>query len=142
MVVHHTFPLDAEYEFTIGGQAAADVTLDGARLTVQNTRRFRIPVTAGPHTIGVAVVDRQRGAGVDDAYSDFRSANNGFTVGGGVQTVAIMGPYNPTGTGDTPSRRRIFTCKPSATAEETCARSILSTLARRAYRGPVAPRRF
>ena len=132
MVVHHTFPLDAEYEFTIGGQAAADVTLDGARLTVQNTRRFRIPVTAGPHTIGVAVVDRQRGAGVDDAYSDFRSANNGFTVGGGVQTVAIMGPYNPTGTGDTPSRRRIFTCKPSATAEETCARSILSTLARRA----------
>jgi mono/diheme cytochrome c family protein len=140
MVVHHTFPLNAEYEFTIGGQAAADVTLDGARLTVQNTRRFRIPVTAGPHTIGVAVVDRQRGAGVDDAYSDFRSATNGFTVGGGVQNVAIMGPYNPTGPGDTPSRRRIFTCTPSATAEETCARSILSTLARRAYRGPVAPR--
>ncbi len=149
MVVHHTFPLDAEYEFTIGGggpggggaAGGADVTIDGARVTAQNTRRFRIPVTAGPHTIGVAVVDRQRGAGVDDAYSDFRAANNGFNVGGGVQNVAIMGPFNPTGTGDTPGRRRIFTCKPASAAEEgACARSILSTLARRAYRGAVAPR--
>ena len=147
MVVHHTFPLNAEYEFTIGGGGAGgpvggtDVTLDGVRLTVQNTRRFRIPVTAGPHTIGVAVLDRQRGSGVDEAYSDFRSATNGFTVGGGVQNVAIMGPYTPTGTGDTPSRRRIFSCRPTgASDEETCARSIFSKLARRAYRGPVAPR--
>jgi len=86
------------------------------------------------------VLDRQRNAGVDDAYSDFRSANNGFNVGGGVTQVAIMGPYNPTGTGDTPSRRRIFTCTPTAASEETCARSILSRLARHAYRGPVVPR--
>ena len=138
MVVSHTFPLDAEYEFTIGGAAAADVTLDGAQVKAQNTRRFRIPVTAGPHTIGVAVVDRQRGAGVDDAYSDFRSANNGFNVGGGVQNVSIMGPYSPTGTGDTPSRKRVLTCKPTSAADEvTCARSSLSRLARRAYRGTV-----
>src|SRR5262245_27916840 len=178
MVVHHTFPLNAEYEFTIGGAAGGtDVTLDGERVTVQNTRRFRIPVTAGPHAIGVAVLDRQRGAGVDDAYSDFRSATNGFTVAGGVSNVAIMGPYSPTGTGDTPSRRQIFSCNPLAgpppmasgsggtrptttsktaavgqvppkagstakadLADETCARSILSRLARRAYRGTVAPR--
>ena len=147
MVVKHTFPLDAEYEFTLGGGggfggaggAGPDITIDGARVTVQNTRRFRIPVTAGPHTIGVAVLDRQRGAGVDDAYSDFRAANNGFNVGGGVGNVAIMGPYNPTGPGDTPSRRRIFTCSPATAAEqEPCARSILSRLARHAYRGPVA----
>ncbi len=171
MIVTHIFPLDAEYEFTIGGAAAADVTLDGAPVKAQNTRRFRIPVTAGPHTIGVAVLDRQRGAGVDDAYSDFRAANNGFNVGGGVQNVSIMGPYNPTGTGDTPSRRRIFTCNPAGPpsmapasggtrpttgsvgrvpprtgaaaadpVEENCARTILSRLARRAYRGSVAPR--
>ena len=173
MVVHHTFPLNAEYEFTLGGGgpggggaagAGTDVTLDGVRLTVQNTRRFRIPVTAGPHTIGVAVLDRQRGAGVDDAYSDFRAANNGFNVGGGVTSVAIMGPFNPMGTGETPSRQRIFTCYPKAApAEETpasaqasarsrpsspeieasevgCARSILTSLARRAYRGPASAR--
>jgi hypothetical protein len=148
MLVEHTFPLDAEYEFTIGGGGPGggaagggpDVTIDGARVSAPNTRRFRIPVTAGPHTIGVAVLDRQRGAGVDDAYSDFRAANNGFNVAGGVANVAIMGPFNATGTGDTPSRRRIFSCTPATqAAEEPCARSILSRLARMAYRGTVAP---
>src|SRR5687767_12661461 len=148
MRIQHTFPLDAEYEFTMGGGGPGggaagggpDVTIDGVRVTAPNTRRFRIPVTAGPHTIGVAVLDRQRGAGVDDAYSDFRAANNGFNVAGGVANVAIMGPFNPTGTGDTPSRRKIFICRPAAPAEEEgCARSILSRLARVAYRGTVTP---
>jgi mono/diheme cytochrome c family protein len=145
VLIRHTFPLDAEYEFTIGGGrgggggGGTDVTLDGAKLTLQNTGKFRIPVSAGPHTIGVAVMDRQRGAGVDDAYSDFRSANNGFTTAGGVQNIAIMGPFNAKGAGDTPSRRRIFVCRPSSAAdEESCARTILTTLARRAYRGTVA----
>ena len=142
-LIRHTFPLDAEYEFTIGGGrggggGGTDITLDGEKLNVQNAGKFRIAVTAGPHTIGVAVVDRQRGAGVDDAYSDFRSPNGGFATGGGVQNVAIMGPFNAKGPGDTPSRRRIFVCRPSAAAEEdTCARTILTTVARRAYRGPV-----
>ena len=149
MVVRHTFPLDAEYEITIGGGGpggggggggGTDVTLDGAPVIVQNARRFRVAVTAGPHTIGVAVLDRQRGAGVDDAYSDFRAANNGFAVGGGVQNVTIMGPFSPSGAGDTPSRQRIFTCRPAGAAaadEEKCARTLLSTIARRAYRGAV-----
>jgi hypothetical protein len=74
---------------------------------------------------------------VDEIYSDFRT-NAVFTTGGGVQSVVITGPFNPTGPGDTPSRRRIFSCRPSRAAdEEACARTILSTLARRAYRGPV-----
>jgi mono/diheme cytochrome c family protein len=142
MLIRHTFPLDAEYEFTIGGGrgggGGTDVTLDGAKLTLQNTGKFRIPVTAGPHTIGVAVMDRQRGAGVDDAYSDFRAANGGFATAGGVQNIAIMGPFNVKGAGDTPSRRRIFVCRPAGAGdEEACARTILSALARRAYRGTV-----
>ena len=59
------------------------------------------------------------------------------------------GPFNPTGPGDTPSRRRIFVCRPVTGAEEEpCARRIISTLARRAYRGqvtagrPAAPARL
>src|SRR5262249_45414250 len=49
------------------------------------------------------------------------------------------GPYEPTASGDTPSRRRIFSCQPASAADEnTCARKILSTLARRAYRQPAA----
>ena len=96
-------------------------------------------VTAGPHTIGAAVMDRARGAGVDDTYSDFRAANNGFATGGGVQGINIMGPFNPTGPGDTPSRRRLFVCRPAAAAEEeACAKNILTTVARRAYRGTVS----
>ena len=142
VVYHYTFPLDAEYEFSLGGRGAApgalDLTLDGAQLKVDNPRGFRLTVTAGPHAIGVALVDRQRGAGVDEIYSDFRT-NATFTTPGGVPTLVVTGPFNATGVGDSPSRRAIFSCKPASAAEETtCARTILTTLARRAYRGPVS----
>ena len=53
--------------------------------------------------------------------------------------IAFMGrTFNPTGPGDTPTRRRIFTCRPTSSADEArCGTQILSTLARRAYRRPV-----
>jgi hypothetical protein len=146
MLIRHTFPLDAEYDFALGGGAggggaggaAIDVTLNGQRLEVENPRRFRLQVSAGPHTIGVAVVDRQRGAGVNEIYSDFRT-NAAFSAAGGVQSLTITGPFNQTGVGDTPSRRRVLVCQPSGVSdEEPCARQILSTVARRAYRGPVS----
>jgi hypothetical protein len=149
LLIQHTFPLDAEYEFSItggfgggpvGGPIAAatiDVTLDGEQLKPANVRSFRVPVKAGPHTIGAALVDRVRSAGVDEQYSDFR-VNSAFTAPGGVQTVVITGPFNPTSTGDTPSRHRIFVCMPTTAASESgCARKIVSTTARRAYRRPV-----
>jgi mono/diheme cytochrome c family protein len=142
VVFHHTFPLDAEYEFAFGGRGfgpvGLDLTLDGAQVKVDNPRGFRMKVTAGPHAIGLALIDRQRGAGVDEIYSDFRT-NATFTTQGGVPTLVVTGPYNATGAGDTPSRRAIFSCKPASAAEETaCARTILTSLARRAYRGPVS----
>ena len=53
-------------------------------------------------------------------------------------SVTIMGPYDSAGTGSTPSRERIFVCEPaSVVAEEECARQIVRTLARRAFRRPV-----
>src|SRR5207244_82191 len=55
-----------------------------------------------------------------------------------VDHVTIAGPFRPTGPGDTPSRRRIFVCRPTSSADETpCARQILFALAHRAYRRPV-----
>ena len=55
-----------------------------------------------------------------------------------IDNVVIAGPYNVTGLADTPGRRRIFVCRPARPAdEEPCARKVLSTLARRAYRRPV-----
>ncbi len=59
----------------------------------------------------------------------------------GIYGVTVTGPFNSTGAGDTPSRRRILTCKPAADLQESeCVRTILSTLARRAYRRPVSPK--
>jgi mono/diheme cytochrome c family protein len=142
VLIRHTFPLDAEYEFSLGGRGGGpgggiDITLDGEQIRLSG-RGFRMKVPAGPHTIGVAVVDRQRGAGIDDIYSDFR-ADAAFATGGGVPNLVITGPHNATGPGDTPSRRLIFTCRPAAPNDETrCARAILSALAKRAYRGPVS----
>jgi hypothetical protein len=145
MLIRHTFPLDAEYELSITGGApggavgaAIDVTIDGQKIDVPNPRSFRVPVAAGPHALGVALVDNQRGAGVDDIYSDFR-IDAAFVQAGGINAVTITGPLNPRGVGDTPSRRRIFSCTPSSEANQlSCARTIVRALARRAYRGPVA----
>lgn len=55
-----------------------------------------------------------------------------------VEYLTVSGPFNATPPADTPSRRRIFTCRPSRPADEAaCARSIVAALARRAYRRPV-----
>ena len=55
-----------------------------------------------------------------------------------IEAIYIRGPYSSTGAGDTPSRSRIFVCRPErVTDEEPCAERILGTLARRAYRRPV-----
>jgi len=147
LLVRHTFPLDAEYEFSVSGAGPGgggaggttiDVTLDGEQLKAPNVRSFRMPVTAGPHMIGAALVDRVRGAGVDEQYSDFR-VNSRFVAGGGIGTVVVTGPFKATSPGDTPSRHRIFVCHPSSANDEPgCAKKIVSTVARRAYRRPVS----
>ena len=103
----------------------------------------RIPVTAGPHVVGAAFVDRDPGL-VERHRQPFLKVH--ITVGGdqrtqpNVYSITITGPFDATGPGDTPSRRRIFTCRPAGAtpdAEAACATEILSTLARRAYRRPV-----
>ncbi len=56
-----------------------------------------------------------------------------------VLQIDVAGPYNPGGSGSTPSRERIFACTPTRAAQEqACARQILSSLTRRAYRRPVS----
>jgi hypothetical protein len=136
MLVRYTFPLDAEYQFTVagggapggarGGGGGTDITIDGQPITVRGNQRMT--VKAGPHTIGLAVIESRKAVGVDDAYSDYR-VNSQFAIGGGVSTLVITGPYNSTGAGDTPSRSRIFICHPANASEEVpCARKILTTL--------------
>jgi mono/diheme cytochrome c family protein len=55
-----------------------------------------------------------------------------------IDRIEISGPHNAVAPQDTPSRRRIFACTPSSSlSEDACARTNLTTLARRAYRRPV-----
>jgi mono/diheme cytochrome c family protein len=56
-----------------------------------------------------------------------------------VMQISVVGPYDVTGPGDTPSREKIFICRPSSPREEAgCARKILTALAHRAYRRPIS----
>ena len=69
----------------------------------------RLKIPAGPQTIGVAIVRRANARGVDDLFSELAST-------AGVTSLGINGPLNPTGPGDTPSRRKIFVCRPPSPA--------------------------
>ena len=100
----------------------------------------RIPISAGPRVVGVAF-ESQGSELTERRRQPFLKVH--ITVGGDQRTqpnlysVTITGPFDPTGPGDTPSRRRIFTCQPTVGAEESaCAEEILLKLARRAYRRP------
>ena len=135
--IEHNFPLDAEYDFSVRGgfgrnpAIRMDITLDGTTLTVADMRNFRLPITAGMHTITVAVVDLKRPAGVNDIYSV-------YSVQGAVDTVEIKGPFNISGTGNTISRERIFSCYPQTSDEERqCAERIVNDIATQAFRAPM-----
>jgi mono/diheme cytochrome c family protein len=106
----------------------------GGREIVRKPLEFRIALKAGPRLIGVTFVERNELQDEEVLRPRLRSTGAGLAV----ELVTISGPYNAKGSGDTPSRRRIFVCHPaSAVDEEPCARRILSTLERRAYRRPV-----
>jgi hypothetical protein len=128
----------------IGGRA--DLLLMGRNPTngsdeIESRLQVRVPVKAGPRTVGVTFVQRSPVLGTVRLQPYLRSSADTFEQTGRphVQTVNILGPYDATGPGDTPSRRRIFACRPaSANDELPCARAILSRLARRAYRRPLA----
>ena len=137
----------------------------------------RVPLEAGPRRIVVAFLQKTHALNTRRLQSYVRSSSDTIDFSGypHIDEVIVTGPFNATGPGDTPSRRRIFVCSPadgirpaeraslaertpsadrrggpssaagaSAKAagppsadEASCARRILSTLARRAYRGHV-----
>src|ERR1700722_8299381 len=141
ILVSHHFPLDGEYTFKLKASTGLpydhriqniEVTVDGApvaagKIGYYDAAEFRLRMNAGPRSVGIAFSEKDH-TGVNEL---FQTLPNNI----GVSSVTITGPLNPTGPGDTPSRRRIFICRPSAGEDELpCARRILSTLATRAYR--------
>jgi mono/diheme cytochrome c family protein len=145
------FPLDAEYVFHVElerpprEQHELTITIDGATVATatigvppergraQSTFEFRVPVDSGPHRVGATFVERT--AALDELT--LRAARRSRGTMPAIEILTISGPYAATGPGDTPSRERVFVCRPrSAAEEEPCAREILTKLVTRAYRRP------
>ena len=106
---------------------------------------IRVPVQAGPHVLGISFPSR--GAPAPEGAGQVRNAarHSSFSYNANadmaIERVEIEGPFEVTGPGDTPSRRRIFVCRPTDVSnEESCATEILTTLARRAHRRPATQR--
>ena len=104
----------------------------------------RLPVRAGPGVVGVSFPREHwepEGVFQRPEFGVGLSRNERQDGNPAVGSVDIAGPYAVAGPGDTPSRRKVFVCRPTRRAdEERCAKQILSTLARRAYRRPVTER--
>jgi len=103
-----------------------------------NGRFQNIPlkVTAGPHKVGVTFIARTF-AESDEVLFSFRPGVGEERIQR-VGSIEIQGPFTAAGLSDTPSRQRIFVCRPRAASDEIpCATMILSSMARRAFRRPV-----
>jgi Protein of unknown function (DUF1592)/Protein of unknown function (DUF1588)/Protein of unknown function (DUF1585)/Protein of unknown function (DUF1595)/Protein of unknown function (DUF1587)/Planctomycete cytochrome C len=139
---------DIQMEVAIDGERAALVKVDRwisesdpDGLTVSTPL---IQVRAGPRTVAATFIQEFEGS-EDDLIKpiDHTLADTQIGVGYGVTTLphlrnlAVMGPFEVTGVSDNPARRAIFTCRPTAPAEEVpCARRIFDRLATLAYRRP------
>ena len=172
ILIHHNFPLDAEYDFNVfllrnivGYMTGLEwpheieIAIDGERVFIAQVGgkedniksdanmsataneidarlRKRAFVTAGPHDVSIAFLERSAAETHEPLELHTRNLDlqdmNGLPV---LDYVNVTGPFKAKGPGDTPSRERIFSCKPAdqATAR-VCATEILSKLARHAYR--------
>jgi hypothetical protein len=142
----HTLEIsvDGERVFTaeVGGpkdNLASDINMSEAANQIDKRLKTRVPVTAGPHEVGVTFLLRNHAESDEPLQQHERNHDlqdmNGLPL---IDYVSLTGPFNVTGPGTTPSRKRIFSCRPAKGADDAvCARAILSTLARRAYRRPV-----
>ena len=121
---------------------STDPIEERVKMTQDIRLEFRMKAKAGPQTLGVSFLQKSHAANEDlvkrpvsSTYDVFIGMQYGYTTAPHLSRVVITGPYNPTGLGDTPSRRRVFVCHPAAAADEApCARQIVSTLVRRAFR--------
>jgi hypothetical protein len=160
--------IDGETVFhaPVGGEAdnkMSDANFAAAADAIDARLRTRIAVKAGPRNVAVFFIKKNSAESDEPLQPHTRDHDlqnmNGVPI---IERMDITGPFKTTAPGDTPSRRRIFTCSPSSagvggpagqqsnsagsrpvgptlTNDETaCARKILTPIARRAYRQPVS----
>ena len=153
-LIRRYFPLDGEYTFKLELAGTArephelEVSIDGQRVGMftvgggvrrqpaydgesDGALQSRVPLRAGLRQIGVAFLKRT--SATNEALVRPYTRSRGQLPS--IAAVTISGPEVATGAGDSSSRRRLLICRPAAPEdEETCARRVLATLARRAYR--------
>jgi mono/diheme cytochrome c family protein len=167
LAIRSYFPVDGEYEVSLdlAGNVRdpneIEITVDGERMQLvplggaggtgpargrgargrggSSTLEFRFPVKAGERLLGVTFIERSRALGEETLRPRLRSRGSQPALA----SVTVSGPYEVKGPSDTPSRKRIFVCHPEANAvastQLACARRILQTLTRRAYRRSSTP---
>ncbi len=168
VLLTHNFPRDGEYEISVRLSRDRNESVEGLHephqleilLDNQRVKMFkvkppsgkkshaevdqhlhvRVPVTAGPHDLGVTFIKKpssllETERQPFDAHFNFHRHPR---ISPAVYQVSINGPYNAQGPGSTPSRNAVFICYPNSPDEyDHCAETILSNLMRKAYRRPV-----
>ena len=135
------FPIGSEDAYTalVVNEQNPGQTVSRA-FTADEGMRVRLPIPAGRHEIVAAFVGKPAALSEETRKPFLRSyvASNSRRGLPDVDSVLIAGPFDPRRPDDTPSRQRIFTCRPEALGDAApCARSILSRLGRLAYRRPL-----
>ncbi len=167
MAVRHTFPSDGEYkfsvqnlgigkfipgeklEFLIDNELVAMRDYKGVGLSANNSSDrdgsidVSLPVKTGSHLVGVTFLAANYGPTLDFIRQYGRKSLEDNPIPQleyypAVGILRIQGPFKPTRPEDSPSIRKVFTCHPSnETQENACAKEILTSLMRRAYRRPL-----
>ena len=169
----YNFPADGEYEIQVDLMRDRNEGIEGLRepheleilIDRERIERFavkppareegdraadasfksRVRVKAGPHKVGATFVKKPSSL-LETARQPLNVHFNFYRhprIGPAVYEVSIIGPFKADGPGDTRSRRRIFTARPTGRDdtgpddEEQCARRILADLTRRACRRPI-----
>jgi mono/diheme cytochrome c family protein len=163
LAIRSYFPVDGDYEVAIDTAGNArdaneiEISVDGERMQLvplggpaggrgggggrggrggaARPMEYRIPIKAGDHLVGVTFIEHSQARDEETLRPRLRSRGSQPAIA----SVTVSGPYEVKGSGDTPSRRRLFTCRPSGgteSAQLACARQILQTLTKRAYRRP------
>jgi hypothetical protein len=143
------FNLKEQIDISIDGERVAVLDLN-ARMSESDPNNNLEPQTApihvkaGPHRVSAAFINTFE-AIPDDLVMPLENTLADVSIGQGItllphmRELRIIGPSSVTGISDTPSRRRIFTCRPTTAAEEpTCARSIVERVATQAFRSQVS----
>jgi len=167
-VIPYTFPQDGEYEVQIRLTRDRNEEVEGLRephelvvlldreqvasftvtppadasghATVDAHLETRMAATAGPHDLGVTFLKNPFSLPETkrQPYQAHFNMHRHPRLSPAVYQVSIVGPFEAKGPGETPSRRRLFACRPEAADdEEVCATRVLTTVMRRAYRRPV-----